>query len=151
MHERRRTGIHFAEAKRYIPPNIPDLEEKIMCEFKIRKTEGAWSGAEDRPPQIAQDIILFRYSGDGERAVFSDILGRTVEMGPILVTEVNMLPRGHDITILESPVVERLVPFLAELERCRKSGGATDALRERLDALVAAAEAEVSAISSTGK
>ncbi len=117
-----------------------------MCEFKIRKLGANWTSVSPEKEEIAHDIILFRYSPDGTRAVFSDILGRTVDRPPLLVMEVNMLPRGHDITVLESPLLESFIPLLYELEKCRQDGAVSSNLRERVEAHLGQVKSEVAGL-----
>ncbi|HMF33774.1 MAG TPA: hypothetical protein VKK79_20280 [Candidatus Lokiarchaeia archaeon] len=78
-----------------------------MCEFKVRSGDHI----------VAEEILTFSYSSDGQAARFSDVLGRVTEVPCALVTGINMLPGHHDITLLQAPPAEKAINLALALAK----------------------------------
>lgn len=96
-----------------------------MCEFKVR------SGGD----VVAQEILTFTYSSDGQAAHFSDVLGRITEMPCGIVTGINMLPGHHDITMLQAPVAEKAVQLVLAIEKGHNNEADAGQVRQILQEL----------------
>ncbi len=67
--------------------------------------------------QVADEILVFKYDEDTGTSAFYGILGEKVELNNALVLEVNMIPKRHDIVVIQSPLVSDFVSLVKKMNK----------------------------------
>ncbi len=67
--------------------------------------------------QVAEEILVFKYDEDTGTSAFYGILGEKVELNNALVLEVNMIPKRHDIVVIQSPLVSDFVSIVKKINK----------------------------------
>ncbi len=67
--------------------------------------------------QVAEEILVFKYDEDTGTSAFYGILGEKVELNNALVLEVNMIPKRHDIVVIQSPLVSDFVSIIKKINK----------------------------------
>lgn len=71
----------------------------------------------DELNKVAEEIFVFKYNEDTGDSVFYGILGEQVELKNALVMEVNMMPKRHDIVIIQSPLISDFVSLVKKINK----------------------------------
>jgi len=67
--------------------------------------------------QVAEEILVFKYDENTRDSVFYGILGEQVELKNAMVMEVNMMPKRHDIVIIQSPLISDFVSLVKKINK----------------------------------
>lgn len=83
--------------------------------------------------QVAEEILVFKYDENTRDSIFYGILGDQVELKNAMVMEVNMMPKRHDIVIVQSPLVSTFVSLVKKINNNSVSKKDVETLQKSLE------------------